>query len=326
MEFNTANCLVMGINSGTGSCVPTIGKLAYDILVPKGTRITKANIDDFLAYLTTLLTNGTKASRGTLLGKWQTVTESSADAVRESFDFGVEKTIADGAYIWERRITQGGLCAHLALRGLNGAEDQYEFLSVYKSHEKGIKYYIGGVITKNATTGADELKGASYDDIWSNKRGLATGSTTEMYMLRTVSGNVEQWNEDFGFVPVTFEVDDLPRIQDLKLIVTKVTAHTYDIEAYTACGKKKLSDIDTAGVAEAAGFWRVFSAGLTAGVDISTVTLQTNGAYRIVVDDTDADYVAATKLDFDTAPLSVTSASPYSLKYFEGIKVYDITK
>lgn len=324
MEFNSANCLVTKINPGWGNCVPSIGELLFDVAVPYGTRFTQADIADMLGTLTTLLSNDDPLARGALLGRWQSVEDSSVEEIRESLDRGVDITLYDGAYIWIRRQVKGGLCAHQALRALNGGSEQFQFLSVYRAREKNIKYYVAGVGVPNATTGATEMRGVNYDDIWSPKRGIAAATAGEMYKLRTVCGDVEQFNEDMVFVPVTFEVEDLPRVQDIELRVTKVTDHTYDIEAFTKCGKQNISDLN--GNLAAAGAFKVYAAGTTAEVTINTVTLQPTKAYRIVVDDTDTDYTGATELDFTMAAVSVLAGSPYNFKYYEANKVEGVTK
>jgi hypothetical protein len=309
------SCFVDSANTGFGRCVPRPGKLLYEIAIPKGETFTAADVADFETTLNTLLIEDNKTERGYLLGKYVSVEDGSADDVREAFDAGVETTLYDGAYIWTRRAINGGFCIQKAFRKFNGTQDQYDWLLVFQATDKDARYYIAGRKVYNSTTAAYEMGGIRYDDVFAPKWMAATGTTSAMYRLRTVMGDVRQLNEDFIFTPVDFEVGDLNRVQDVTLTATKNTTATYDVTAVLGCNGQNLAELYPALADDAAWLAKAEnSAG--AAITVTGVTIVA-GKFRVVLDNADADFTSATNVYITMQPISVTSASPFNVEFVE---------
>lgn len=313
--INEFNCFLDSANTGYSTCVPRPGKLLYEIAIPKGTTFTATQADAFEATLNTLLVEDSSLARGYLIGKYVSVEDSSADDVRESFDAGVEQTLYDGAYIWTRRATNGGFCMQKAFRKFTGTQDQYDWLLIFQSTDKNARYYIGGRKVVDATTGVWSMGGIRYDDIFAPKWMMPSGTTSAMYRLRTVMGDVRQLNEDFIFKPVDFEVGDLNRVQDVNLVTEKASTGNFDVLATGGCDGQNLTQ--TSPALAASGAW-VAKANNVLGnaITITGVTI-VNGKFRVALDTADADYVAATNIYISLAAISVTSGSPYNVEYIE---------
>lgn len=310
--FNQVNCIISSKNTGFSRCTPNPGQLKYEIAVPRGTRISAADADDMMTYLETLLTNDKPTERGYLLGSWVTVTDETVDPTREAYDHGVDSTIADGALIWVRRINDGALCSHLNLRKFNKSESQYEFLAVFASSESSAKYYIAG--RRVVVGGIEYMSGYQYDDIWAPTWRLATGTTTSMYTLRTVMGRTDQFNEDFMFVPVDFQVGDLPRVQDIALTATLASAGNVDVNAYSVCGNSSLADLYGSTLNDDAAWVVENEDGDVVAVTGVTIV---SGKYRLALDTTDPNYTSGTKFRVKLAPLSVLSTTPFNIEWIE---------
>jgi hypothetical protein len=316
MNLNLVNCLIDSNNTGFGRCVPRPGKLEYEILVPKGYVLTETDADTIQAILEALLIDDSNLDRGYVIGKFVKVDDSSADDVRESFDQGVEQTLYDGAYIWTRRILQGGFCAQKALRNLNGAQDQFDSLLCFRSTDNSAKFYIAGRRQWNSTTNKYDLRAMSYDDMFAPKWTPAQGNTSAQFRFRTVMGDVTQLNEDMVFIPVSFDIADLPRVKDVSLTLTKVSTGVFAIDARESCSGQNLIELYP-GIFDAAGAW-IITNDLGNVVTVTGVT-ETNGQYRATLDTgtPDPDYTAGTQFRAHMAAISVTKAAPYSVEYIE---------
>lgn len=309
------DCFIDSQNTGFGRCVPKPSLLVYELAVPKGTRITLANAqpDTIEAHLKSLALADDPLERLYVLGKYASVTDESADPVTEEDDGGIMNTLYDGAYNWTRRFREGGLCSHTAFRKLNGQQDNFEFLLVFKASDGKSLFYIMGT-KKLDENGARELAGVRYDDIFTPKWNIASGTTGTSFTFKTSMADVEQINKNRMFTPVNFAVGDLPRIQDINLVsIVEVSTGVYDVTAEMACNEENaavlyavLADPDA---------WIVKN-NLGNIVDTTSVAV-VGGKFRLTLDQADGDFTAATSFTAQMQPISVTSAAPFSVKYVE---------
>lgn len=313
MAFDLINCLVDSTNTGFSRCVPRPGKLEYDIAIPKGTRITLADSADPQGFFEALFTENDPVQRGYLLGKWIKVDDNSADDVTESFDAGVETTLYDGAYKWMRRVLEGALCQHKSLRRFNGSQDKFDWLMVFRSTTPDARFYIVGKRVYNSSTQQYELAGVQYDDVFTPKWQAATGNTSALYRFKTVMGDVSQINEDMMFIPVPFDVGELPRIQDVNITASKSSTGVFDVLATMSCGGESVTDAYP--VLADDGAWVVLNNAGSA-VAATGVTI-VNGKFRIALDTSDVAYIAGTSFKFKLASISTLAAAPYNVEWVE---------
>lgn len=317
MEEVGIDCFIDSYNTGYGRCVPKPSLLCYEIAVPKGTRITLANAQPSTieAHLASLMIADDPMQRAYLLGKYVSVEDSSADPVTEEDDGGAMHTLYDGAYIWDRRFREGGLCSHAAYRRLNGQQDNFEFLLIFKAADGSSQYYIMGSRRKDAA-GLKELAGVRYDDMWTPKWGIASGSQGTSFRMKTSMIDVEQINKDRMFVPVNFPIGDLPRVMSMDIsLVEKVSTGVFDLTVQMACNKELVADLYPVLADDAAIICKNDLGNIVTLTGVTVV----NGKFRATMDTgtPDPDYTAGTSFTFQFQPISVTSAAPFEVEYVE---------
>lgn len=314
MDINQISCAGANPSSGFGNCIPALGRLKFDIAVPRGTRITNAQAADIGTYLSSLLTNDNPSQRGYLLGDWVSVEDSSAEATTEDLGDGIAIPIGEGARIWVRRAITGGLCQHKAMRRLNGQESRFDMLAVFASGNSNARYLIGGRSVYNSTTQEYELAGFSYTSIYAAPWGLATNTATAMYNLQTILGDVKQANEEFGYIATDISISDLPRVQMIDLLISSAVSDTVDVKAVFSCGGANLEDVHPETFDDPTAW--VVTNQLGAEIPVTGVTMN-GSSFRLALDDTDPAYVAATSVKVRMAPISVTSAAPFNVEWIE---------
>lgn len=324
MNFSEIPCIFTSVNTGWGSCTASPGRLVYTMAVPKGTRIelTDAQPEAFEEYLIALLTHDDPAQRGYLLGSFITTEDNSSDTVTESFDGGVELSLYDGAYIWRRRMVEGGLCGHAAMQKFNKQQDRFDFFDIFQSTDGTYKYDFFGTEKQNATTLEPEMSGVRYDDIFTPKFGIATGTTGTNHWMRTVMADVDQYNKRRAFIKTNIAIEDLPRIQDIKITAVKQATGVFDVTAIMGCGGLNAADLYA--ILADPDAWEAES-NLGADVTITGVTIVAK-KFRLALDTADADYTAGTTFIFRLKAISVTSAAPFNVKYVESNTTLPVAK
>lgn len=297
---NQLNCNVKKPrNTGFGNCVVDIGTMRGIFYVPKGTVLTTASIAAFKTALSALLINDDPLQRGYPVHGFVGPTDSSEDLTIQTFPYGGKAVVKEGDYDWLFQFTNGKFCLNIALRGMNGIEQDF---FIYDANAR--------IYGTDPGDGTDSIKAIEPTLKWTAPFKLPDGSAVTVYGTR-VAFEPYQINEGVRFVDLGGNgglayIKSLKGLQDIALSKISRTTNVLKIATYTSCGSIDLSGANYFQTQFAvASLWRAYAVNGNA-LTITSVAYDGNvKGFTVTIDTTDPDYVAGDPITVTLAPVSV---------------------
>jgi hypothetical protein len=274
-------------------------------IVPKGYTLLAA---DVAALQTKLLADAAangKSARIYPIANFLEFRDSSEKAIRQTFGYGVSKTVRDGAYTWQFQFTKGAHTLLSALRYFNG--DAWDLLFVDQKNQ------LIGQIYSDPTTGALGLQAIPSIDIYAEPFSLNDGKKVAEYLVN-FSFFPEYVNELIGFISdAGFSLlDTVKGLKDVNVSgVGSATPGTYTITLTDAMKQNLFGNIPSlTGAANAQ--WVVLNDVTGLAIPVTSVNLNnTAKAFDVVLPTAHANYpVGATKISFDlVGPTQLVAAN-----------------
>lgn len=301
---NTLYCNTKKLrNTGFGNCVVDIGTMRGIFYVPKGTVLTTASIAAFKTALAALIANDDPYLRGYPVHGFVGPTDSSEDLTIQTFPYGGKAVVKEGDYDWLFQFTNGKFCLNIALRGMNGIDQDF---FIYDANAR--------IYGTDPGDGTDTIKAIEPTLKWTAPFKLPDGSAVTVYGTR-VAFAPYQINEGVRFVDLGGNgglayIKSLKGLQDIALTKISRATNVMKIGTYTSCGSIDLSGASYfQTLLASASLWRVYAPTGNA-ITITSVAYDANvKGFTVTVDATDPDYVAGDTFTVTLAPVSVLVAA-----------------
>jgi hypothetical protein len=276
------------------------------LIVPKGYIIAAADLATLQTKLLADAANDNKASRIYPIANFLDFKDASEKVIKQTFGYGVSKTVRDGAYTWQFQFTKGGHTLNSAIRAFNG--DAWDYIFVDKNGT------LIGQIYADPVTGALGIQSIPSIDLYAEPFALNDGKKVAEYMVN-FSFFPEYINELVGFISdAGFSTLDVVKgLKDINLSgVGSATPGTYTITLTDAMKVNLFGSISNLSGAGGIAQWVVLNDVTGAAITISAINLNANAkAFDLVLSVADPDYPAgATKISFNlVGPTALAAAN-----------------
>ncbi len=300
------DCTSGTANQGYGKCTLDFGMLNYHIAIPKGEKITAAQLADFENTLREKTNEPNPAKRWIVLGPFVTFTQANSDPQSQTAGNGLVRFTNVGQFGWDLVQWAGGFCAYKNMLKFHGKQDQYDFLNIHGGT------VLAGVLTTD-DTGAEAMKGIAMMQVfipnWDMSDGGANGTK---YQMNFRVGDASQLRENYTAMKLDFDINGVAaKIIDVTFSITQ-SGTNYDVLAATGCGGEDLSVLYGTELADPDA-WVVTNA-VTGAVVIPTSVTLTGNKFRFVFT---TPPVAGDYLTFNLAPLDELDG--LGVVWYEGI-------
>lgn len=277
--LNQLNCIVQGGNTGFGDCTLDIKNIVGLFLVPPGTEIEAADLEDLGAYLATKVSADDKSERFYPVHSFVGITDNSEEANIGSLGYGGKNFIREGDYDWTLRFQKGGMCLLKSLQMFNQSDKDVFF------------YDVAGVLYGTESNG--KLRSVPLELLHVPKFQINDGSESSIYGIR-ISFRSNFVNELLGFVDTAAQNLILSTFKGLKnmplVAVDPENSPIVNIRAITGCDRKNLYDTFETELA-VPGLWKAYTADGTVLSITTVVANPTLKAFTVTVDGASPFYV-----------------------------------
>lgn len=310
---NMIECATNVKNTGTGSCVLRIGFIRGAILVPKGWKLTAANLASqatLRAALEAALI-ADKSLRIFPVPGFKTITDNTEDPVFQTMGDGSQIYVRDGNYNWVMQYYDGGMCLSNALRSFNNAA--YEAL-FYDDQ----RILFGTTIVEE--DGSISLGGIPMDNLQGLPWRANDGTNVAQYRI-AFSFQPAYVNESIRYVQLNFQPSQLMGLQNLLLKPNSSLAGVINFSALAGCAAENIYDLYSDEIADAALYVATGPTGLAIAIT-SVTAVPASKSFNLVLDDTDPNYPATAA---DLITITPTSASAWDTAGIKGFEAFPFT-
>jgi hypothetical protein len=311
MNINEILCHETAKNTGFCDCVLELKNIVNAFKVPKGTRLTKTQLQSS-NIVTTLkaMTYDIPSKRLYPVAQFTDFKDNSEKPVYASYGYGKGEYVRDGQVKWEFEFRKGGLSLSNALRSFNGSQSSHDVLFIDSKNQ------LIGTIAKNATTGAIEMAGIPVDNCYTMPMAVANGKDPSKYMVAMEFDPI-YINENVAvmqYATTDFLLkDEIVGLKNINLTQTAITTSTIDVALATDCGDDIKSTY--ANELSATGSWIAKNTTTGAVLTIVSVATSTTG-WLITLSLTDPNIPAV------GSKISISLAPAYVL-YLSGVIPYE---
>lgn len=289
--LNEINCVSGNANTGIGTCSFDPKEVIGALLVPKGTRLSKDDIDDLKGTLIAGANNNDKKARFYPIGRFVAIEDSSDDNTEQTMGYGDTYIIKEGNYKWVFQFVNGAKCYHTKLRTFNDSQDRFDVYFIDKQNA-----LIGTLVT-NQSDGQEELKGFALAQIYTPKMKLADGSNMSEYTISFALSDSSEFNDKIGFVIADFNIlSEIKGMVDINLsslstVALSTGVTTIDLKA--SCGSTSLSEIFASELADIT-IYLASNANTGASIVVSSATVNPNNVV-LTLDKNDINFPSASE-------------------------------
>lgn len=292
MECQTTD----GGNIGIGNCNQGLKNVRGLIFIPKGTTFKATEIPTLVSSLKTMSEADAWGNRLQIVTDIKGAENTNTEATTGTYGYGTE-VITQEAKV-SRTYTLVGTCLYNAMRGIKDRQSSYDVILV---HDDNVLLFTSGTDNGEAI-----IKGFTLDAIDVGLYSETIQETLEGFTLRIALANTYEWESLTPVKPVDGTV--LTELSSLKNVVlnyikaTPVVAGTYRI-ALNDCSASSFTEIYDTEIVNLTNFIAEDSAnGNVIPIDAITIS---NGQLVFDLDDTDANFTAATNIRIKGAAYSV---------------------
>lgn len=290
-------------NTGLSSCYFDPGNIEGAVLIPKGKVFTQTEMLTFQATLAAAIANNNIANRIFPIKRFVDMEDKSEDNPEQTFGYGGKTKIRQGKYAWYFMYRNGGMSYHKSLYAFDGMQEAYDVMFIDAKNN-----ILWGVVGGTNNTG---LGGFDLELIDVKNFKVNTGGAATMYGIGFCLEDPNQMNIHSGFYQFPKTVNLLQTLTGLKNI--EVTIHTPNntglikLLLTTSDGAINLGDVFPTELATASLYSFVASATQAALSITSVVYDPITGTFNVLLDVTDADYIAMSPGDFMDATIGDVS-------------------
>ena len=304
--LNNFPCVLLGANTGFGSCTIDIKNIVGAIIVPAGTSFSQTQTLTAAAFITAMITatSNPKATRAYPIHDFAEIKDGSESAVSEKLGYGEDLIVRDGNYKWQFRIIKGGFCLSKALRQFNNVNVDVFFVD---ANNLGIGQRLV------SSTGVITFTGIPQYQVYQEPIKINDGSKGTMYMQNfSFLGNVF---DSFGGIQLN--PGDFKQIQGLQTVVlASAGARVAGVSLATAAFSCGGGDVGATYPTQlnVATLWRLQDATTGTFYDpatgISSVAYSSlTGIFTITANTSDPAYNVGNPVNISLAPASVLDAA-----------------
>lgn len=306
--MNQLLCTVALSNTGLSSCYFDPNNIEGVVLIPKGKVFTATEMLTFPATLAAAIANNDITKRIFPIKRFVDFEDKSEENPEQTFGYGGKSKIRQGKYAWYFMYRNGGMSYHKSLYAFDGKQEAFDILFIDAKNN-----ILWGVAGGTNNTG---LGGFDLELIDAKNFKLNTGGAATSYGIGFCMEDPSQMNIGSAFYEFPKTMNLLQTLTGLKNI--EVTIHTPNAAGLikllltTSAGAINLSDVYSTELATAS-LYSAVNANTQNALTITSVTYApTTQTFNVLLDTTDADYIAMSAgdpIDFKIGTVSALTAA-----------------
>lgn len=231
-QLGELSCSENTKNTGYGTCPEDWKQIVGALLFDSPRTFSKQEVAALQATLLAATKTDSKSARMYPLHGFVAPTDNSEKLIIETFDYGSKRPVREGDINWLFQFVDGGNCLNRAARSHNGKR----WAIFYDKENKLLGYDKDG-----------GLAAIPQHYFWAHPWALATGSKTAVYMLEFCF-LPKYINEKRQFVKASFDIDEIPGLQDIDIVVNSFDQNTgvANVTFRNACGGENVYDLYSA--------------------------------------------------------------------------------